>query len=499
MPVIIQRALDSSSSPLVFDIWPDSVSIEPGQTVLIKPNLVLDAHPKGGDVRCLITQGEVVRQILERVADALKGRGRVIVGDSPLQITDFDEAARVSGIQDAIENCRRKTGLDIRLVDFRQVHAVRDKRGHIREWKEVPGDPAGIVTYDLGADSLLTPIEKDSGRFRVSNYRPEDTAQYHGLSRHRYAVAGSAIDADVIISVPKMKTHCKVGVTLSMKNFVGMVCRKQCLAHHRAGGAPQGGDEYPDGSRLKGVSVRMENAIDGNSHPVLREALKLAYRANERLIKRFGVNPIRDGGWHGNDTCWRMTLDLVRIALYGRRDGTMADMPQRKILTVVDGIIAGEGEGPLEATPVEADTLVFGDNPLLTDIFTATLMGFDYRKIPLLREGLRVGKWAIGERSEVGGPKLDQTSELDLATSRQSSRRGSGQSSREGEMNGEESGVACRVSEERTNDTAGEQLAERTTATVNGQNMSLRELARNEMRMNFKPPMGWEGEMELGR
>ncbi len=459
MHIVIQRALDTSSEPSVSDIWPDVEPVQPGQTVLIKPNLVLDAHPKGGDVRCLIAQCGVMEQVLERVAAAMKGRGRVIIGDSPLQITDFDEVARITGIRETIEVFRKRTGLDIELVDFRQVQAVRDERGHIREWKEAPGDPAGIVTLDLRSDSLLAPIEQDSDRFRVSNYQPEDTAGYHGPSRHRYAVAASALEADVIISIPKMKTHCKVGVTLSMKNFVGLVSRKQCLAHHRAGGAPRGGDEYPDGSRLKGISVRLENAIDGNPHPLLREALKLAYRANERLIRTLGVNPIRDGGWHGNDTCWRMTLDLVRIALYGRRDGTMADTPQRTILTVVDGIVAGEGEGPLEATPVEARTLVFGDNPLWADIFTATLMGFDYRKIPLLREGLRVGKWPIGEVS----------------------------------------GVGRRVSEGRTDETGDEEVPEWMAATVNGQNISLRDLAKSEMRMNFRPPMGWEGAMELGR
>jgi hypothetical protein len=122
---------------------------------------------------------------------------------------------------------------------------------------------------------------------------------------------------------------------------------------------------------------------------------KLGYRVNERLIRTLKVDPTRDGGWYGNDTAWRMTLDLDRIALYGRRDGTMADTPQRRIFTVVDGIIAGENEGPLEATPVPAGMILAGDNPLVVDTVTSTIMGFDYRKINMLAEAFRLQRWPV--------------------------------------------------------------------------------------------------------
>lgn len=436
MTIILHRSLDSSSSPRLAEVWPESVPIRPGQAVLIKPNLVLHEHPRGGDVRCLIAQGDVVRQVLDAVGLAMGGNGRIIIGDSPLQTTDFAKALDVSGIGQAVSDFERDSGMKVDIIDFRQVHADRDERGHIRAWKDVPGDPAGTVTFDLDGDSMLCGIEQDSDKFRVSNYQAADTMQYHGRNTHRYVIARSVLDADVIISLPKMKTHCKVGVTLAMKNFVGTVSRKQCLAHHRDGGAPRGGDEYPDRGRLKAISVALENAIDGNPRPAL---LKLAYRVNERLIRTLGLNPIRDGGWYGNDTCWRMTLDLVRIAMYGRTDGTMADEPQRRILSVVDGLIAGENEGPLEATPVDARTIVFGGNPLLTDIFTATYMGFDYRNIPLLREALSSHRWPIW---------------------------------------------------------AGQPL-EIVRAKVNRAEMTLQELAASDERMRFQPPMGWRGRMEL--
>ena len=443
MMICIQRNPQSTQPPRVADVWPDPSPIRPGQTVLIKPNLVLHAHPRGGDVRCLIAEGRVLRELLDCVAKDLQGRGRIVVGDSPLQTTEFTGAIEATGIRAAIADFEQASGLSVDIVDFRQVHAERDAGGHIQAWREVPGDPAGYVTFDLDGDSLLCPHEADSHKFRVSNYQAADTMQYHGRQTHRYVIAKSVIDADVIISLPKMKTHCKVGVTLSMKNFVGTVGRKQCLAHHREGGAPAGGDEYPDRSRLKAISVHLENAIDGCRSGWKRELLKLLYRVNERLIKTLGINPIRDGGWHGNDTCWRMTVDLVRIARYGCADGTLADTPQRQVLTLVDGLIAGEGEGPLEAVARPAHTLVYGDNPLLTDIFTATFMGFDYRKISLLREACQLSRW----------PLLDETPNADAPSSGW-------------------------------------------TAEVNGVRMTVPELIDSGECMNFAPPMGWVGTME---
>jgi uncharacterized protein (DUF362 family) len=412
--------------------------VGPGATVVIKPNLVLDRHPRGGPIDALITHGSVVRAILDFVHVALKGSGRVIVGDSPLQTTDFAAAVKASGI-DAVVDFYRGEGRDVELVDFRQVHAQRDERGHIASWKEVPGDPRGTVTFDLGDRSALAPLSPASPRFRVSNYKASDTAQYHGAHEHRYVMARSIFDADLVIDVPKMKTHCKVGVTLGLKNFVGTVSRKQCLAHHRAGGPEQGGDEFPHASRLKALSEQLERMIDGNAVPGIRHALKLAYRVNERLIRMLGIDDTRDGGWHGNDTAWRMTLDLARIVAYGRTDGTMADSPQRAMLTLVDGIVAGEGEGPLEAVAKPTGTVVAGLNVLATDLVTATLMGFDYRQIPLLNHALDAQTpWPLAHFS-----------------------------------------------------------AAQVKATLDDRMMTLAELARSGQRMRFLPPKGWAGRMEL--
>lgn len=414
--------------------------VEPGNTVLVKPNMVLDAHPAGGDVLCLITHGAVVRAVLDYVALALKGHGRIIVADSPIQTTDFNACAARSGVRAVVDWYRTAASVEVSLLDLRQVVSKKDERGHILGWQEVPGDPAGYVTFDLGTDSLLRPLEQQAGRFRVSNYRPSETQQYHGPGTHRYVIARSVLDADVILDLPKMKTHSKVGVTLGLKNFVGTVGRKQCLAHHREGGARASGDEYPGRNPLKALSVRLEQVIDGCASRPLRRALELAYRVNERLVKMAGGDPIRDGGWYGNDTVWRMTLDLVRIAMYGRADGTLADTPQRRILTVIDGIIAGEGEGPLAARPKRAGRIVASPSPVLADVAAAGLMGFDYNRIPLLREALRTGP----------RPLCDQP-------------------------------------------------VEGAVTSVDGEQLPVASLGSSSHRLDFEPPEGWKGHIELGK
>jgi uncharacterized protein (DUF362 family) len=59
----------------------------------------------------------------------------------------------------------------------------------------------------------------------------------------------------------------------------------------------------------------------------------------------------------------------------------------------VDGIIAGEGNGPMEADAKPVGLIVAGDSPVLVDATCARVMGFDYRKIPLVREALQNSSW----------------------------------------------------------------------------------------------------------
>ena len=78
------------------------------------------------------------------------------------------------------------------------------------------------------------------------------------------------------------------------------------------------------------------------------------------LGKLVGVDNNYDGSWGGNDTVWRMCLDLQRVLHYGRLDGAFSDTVQRKILTITDAIVAGEGNGPLSPNPVDFGMMTLG-------------------------------------------------------------------------------------------------------------------------------------------
>jgi len=87
------------------------------------------------------------------------------------------------------------------------------------------------------------------------------------------------------------------------------------------------------------------------------------------LFKSFVIwpppDPYFEGSWWGNDTLWRTILDLNRIARYANQTGRMHESPQRKILVLMDAVIAGEEEGPLEPRAKPCGYLIAGLDPAM--------------------------------------------------------------------------------------------------------------------------------------
>ena len=88
--------------------------------------------------------------------------------------------------------------------------------------------------------------------------------------------------------------------------------------------------------------------------------------------------------WHGNDTTWRMVMDLNQIVIYGKNDGQLADQPQRTFYSLCDGIVGGQGDGPLKPDPLALGVVSFTNDSAWNDICMSHLMGLDIKKIPLL-------------------------------------------------------------------------------------------------------------------
>jgi uncharacterized protein (DUF362 family) len=383
--------------------------VRPGETVLLKPNWVKAEHPRFADGwRTVMTGTPVVEALAFEVWRAMEGRGRIVVADAPQTDSSFAAIDACLGLR-AMEARLRAFGLDATVVDLRQEEWVQ-RDGVIAERRALAGDPAGYVAFDLGARSAFAG-HAGAGRYYGADYDAGEVNRHHSGGRHEYLLARTAVEADVVISIPKLKTHKKTGITAGLKNLVGVNGDKNWLPHHTEYGWHEAGDERPAGD----WRMRLERGM--------ARGLRRLNRAVPGLgpVVLFGETEevVRSGNWHGNDTCWRMCLDLNQLVLYGLADGSLGSA-RRRYLVLGDGLIAGEGAGPMNPDPVAAGLLLFGTDAASVDAAAATLMGFDVERIPLVREafgGVSVGEdWRpVRLRSNVAGwaerclPEVEET------------------------------------------------------------------------------------------
>jgi uncharacterized protein (DUF362 family) len=353
--------------------------------VLFKPNLLHHRHALGGDHAAVVTQPPVL-ELAWNVADRLSLSGRRVVADAPQGDADF--ALILS--QTHLDDWARNRGVSI--VDLRRTR-WDERRGVPTRRVDLPGDPAGAVRVNLGQHSAFSDADAvygtESNSFYGADYNVGETNVHHQGGVHEYLFSGSALSSDIVVNVPKLKTHKKVGVTLSLKNLVGLNADKNWLPHYRFGSPREGGDAYPEPTLRR----RFENRLLLWAKPRLARTelgASLVGAVKPAAAKILGEtkNTIRSGNWWGNDTTWRMVLDLNRILRYARVDGSLADSPQRRTVSVIDGLIAGQGRGPEAPDRLDAELIIAGTDFVAVDIVAATVMGFDYRKIPHLLHAL---------------------------------------------------------------------------------------------------------------
>lgn len=348
--------------------------IKPGMTVFIKPNWVASKWREScshkDDLYCIITHPNVLEVVVDYVALALNGNGKIIIGDNPSIDADFGELMRVL----KIEHLKTKYDVPCEILDLRPLICNDLKNyGNQDKMLSVGGDPLGQEVINLGKRSLLYNL--NPRLFRGVFEQRSDTIAAHTKDTQLYGFSKTIYDADVFVSIPKMKTHHKVGVTLNLKGLVGAVAEKNHLVHWRVGFPSIGGDEYPDFASW---------------------FLGLFKKVKER------------GAWNGNDTIWRMVVDLYH-AMY---------LKERKYFSVVDGIIGGEGKGPFCAYSKNSKVLLAGENLLAVDLVTTKLMGLDPYQIPYLKyfldnemklESIKVygTNKKLSKASEIKGNQLD--------------------------------------------------------------------------------------------
>lgn len=355
--------------------------VQKGKRVVLKPNWVLHVNKSGLGLDCLITHISVIEAILTYVVKA--GPSVVVVGDAPIQGCDFESLNTSCGF-DRIAGKFSSADTKVIVKDFRRTIRHEDKAQAGQRHDCRPLDE--FVLYDMGEDSALEDISGEDPDFRVTMYNPDLMKKTHGPGRHQYLIARDVIEADVVINVPKLKTHRKSCVTGALKNMVGINGHKEYLPHHRKGGVGQGGDCYDGGLWVKSVVEDFLDIGNRTENLAMRRAMVVASRIGSAVGKVLGADSNFEGAWHGNDTIWRTCLDLQRILHYGQVDGSLSAARQRTVLSITDALIAGEGEGPLCPIPVPLGLLTMGLNTAAIEWVHCILMGLDPNKIALVRE-----------------------------------------------------------------------------------------------------------------
>lgn len=358
--------------------------IRPGMTVLIKPNWVRHAAEGWSGMESLITHPSIIRPMVEFAAKALRladgsYSGQIHLADAPLQSANFDLLLEQSGIPSLLAHWHSQ-GIPLKLVDLRRVIAdCDDSTAVLLHARSAPGDPLGDTIVDLGTRSRLDSLLSGGGRVGVSNYDSSTTTDHHQPGRHKYCIANSLLHADVVLNLPKWKTHVKTGITGALKNFIGINCDKAYLPHFRLGSPRQGGDEYPDswnGSVLVKLRPILERCLPT---PMLNLIRRLLLGVSRRTSAPY----VFGGAWPGNDTLWRTVHDMVFIARWLGPGGQIRPEP-RPVLSLLDAVVAGEGDGPLRPEACPMGALLFGPDPGLVDVHAAALSGFSWRNIELL-------------------------------------------------------------------------------------------------------------------
>ena len=219
--------------------------IKKGDSVLIKPNMITMARPAEG----IITDYRVVQSLVDQALEA--GAAKVYVGDgSPW--------GRV--LQNSM--CKYTELTNCEIVDF-------------------------------------------------NDFKKEDCYQLRPLNpilpKQIYNIPKIYMDADVVISAAKLKTHAEGVVTLTLKNAFGIP---------------------PMGSARIGVG---KTYLHTNGIP----------------------NSI-------------VELNLIR----------------KPEFVVIDGIIGGEGRGPIRSTPVDSQVVFASLDPVACDMVGLTFMGFQLSEVP---------------------------------------------------------------------------------------------------------------------
>jgi uncharacterized protein (DUF362 family) len=315
--------------------------IKPGNTVLVKPNLI-------GHIPGTYTRPEVIMPIIDMALAA--GAGKIYIADAGI---NFFETEHTLASTHYSEMARFLQGENPSI----QIEAVNLNR--IPRWRWVSlGEDSSFYNSGYRDDE----VGFDYGQ-SLLNHKYYLTADWLGKSPNGkplgwYAISDIVLDADVVINMPKMKTHWTMIVTLSLKNLVG--CTMASTYDH-------------------GASGTLNMARIPHCH-------------------------VKDTNYFENDVSARVLQDLNKIILYCDKNGQLKNSRQRKYLTVIDGIEAMEkSQTSLYGAKGKrrmSRLVLAGEDPVSTDMVACRAMGYDYRHIPTLKKGTMDNIHRIGNYNQ---------------------------------------------------------------------------------------------------
>ncbi len=368
--------------------------VRPGDRVVLKPNWIKqhdERHPGPDHWEQVITHPAVIEAVTRWAAEKLNGQGSVALCDAPQTDSSFETIRAYCGLDEMVERLRNEfpgvafSLLDLRPEEWKSVDGVTISK------RALPGDPCGNTRVSLNEASEFVGFHGE-GKLYGASFDMDETNRHHSDAVHEYMLCRTPLDADVLINIPKLKTHKKVGVTCALKNLVGINADKNWLPHHTEGTPDDGGDQFPAATAKAKMEHRWMGAAKRRfkgKHALSRILVPL--KKIGRLFFGDTQHVVRSGNWHGNDTCWRMVLDLNKCLFHFGGDGQPRARPLR-YLAVVDGIVGGEGNGPMAPDPVACGVILAGTHPAAVDTVAAAIMGFDPRKIRLLNGAFAMKK-----------------------------------------------------------------------------------------------------------
>lgn len=383
------------------ELWDDlfQKNISAGDVVVLKPNWISHSHKYDpAEWASVITHPMIITAVLKLVLKYLDAQGKVIITDGPQTDSSWEK------IMERMEpdlwiKMGEQAGVEVCIMDLRDDEWINEGDVIVSR-KKLPGDPRGSTECDLNVFSEFVGHQISKKGYYGADYNKAETNEVHSKGHHKYRVSRTVMEADVFINLPKMKTHKKAGITCSLKNLVGINTYKNYLPHYNEGTFDEGGDQFP----LSNVKSKAESFFVEKFKSFLHENPEkgkwfIPIKRVGNIIFGDTRQIIRSGNWFGNDTLWRMVLDLNKVLFYADPDGTLRknDLKhiRKKYISIVDGIISGEGNGPEAPTPKKTGLLFAGANPVALDAVCAKFMGFDWQKIPTIQRAFAIQQYPL--------------------------------------------------------------------------------------------------------